>query len=134
MKDLFVMAFNAPLMAAVLDTRVTHWEVVPWVLLGLVVLMLVVRGLGMLALPLQRYFELKTAEQAQLALHSPVIPGIEPEVLAVIHAAIAVAEPGPFHIVSVHSSYAVDPSVRSSGILHWAHEGRRQIYSSHQLR
>lgn len=62
----------------------------------------------------------------------PVIEGTSPETLAVIAAAIAATIGGPARIASVRAITAA-PSVEML-MQQWSIEGRRQIYSSHQIR
>jgi hypothetical protein len=117
-------------MGAPSSTPPLHWEITPWVLLGVVLLMVLVRLLGVVALALD---DARSRSRALRKLECPVIPGIAPEVMAAISAAIAMHEPGPHRIVSVRH-HTADAHAIEQLVHQWSLEGRRQIYSSHKVR
>jgi hypothetical protein len=64
---------------------------------------------------------------------APAYDGPTPEVLVVIAAAISATFGRQARIAEVHAIKPVAPSVESL-MQQWSVEGRRQIYSSHQIR
>ena len=108
-----------------------HWDIFPWVLLGTLILMLFVRLLGSAALAIEA--ARARPSRKRTVLESPVLPGIDPELMAVISAVIAVHEPGPHRIVSVRH-HATEAHEMEQSAHQWSLEGRRQIYTSHKVR
>ena len=106
----------------------TQLRVLLFVLAGIALLMLAIRYAG---LWLERGHpdpEISTQE----AVPAPAASGeIEPEIIAVIAAATSAMISAPHRIVAV--SQIKQPTVE--GLMQqWSMEGRRQIYSSHQVR
>ncbi len=125
----------APHLLGVLTDHPSLSESIPFQLTGLAV---VFTALGLIWLALKimgSYFTSQApapaAVPAPVAVAAPVpvapaIPaGLSPELVAVIAATVQVSLEGPYRIEAI---VPVNPGQD------WAHEGRRQIFASHQIR
>ncbi|MFO1448716.1 MAG: hypothetical protein U1F61_11220 [Opitutaceae bacterium] len=105
-----------------------HWSNLFWVLLGVAVLMLMVRGLGEW---------LARGHPVERRLGEEAVPAVEavltPEVMAVIATAVHATLGAKARVAGVTLATPSAPSVESL-MLAWSLEGRRQIYSSHKVR
>jgi hypothetical protein len=76
----------------------------------------------------------RQAHQQQTLSSTPALPqrvatGVDPEIAAVIAAAVAVLFNAPYRLVSVHQVATPVPHLNV-----WALEGRTQIFQSHKIR
>lgn len=127
------IAAAAPCLLGVLPDHPSLSESIPFQLTGLAVVFI---ALGLIWLALEAmglYFKRRTpapsAAPAAVAPPAPAAPavpaGLPPELVAVIAATVQVSLEGPYRIQAI---VPVNPGQD------WAHEGRRQIFASHQIR
>ena len=128
-------AAAAPCLLGVLPDHPSLSESIPFQLTGLAVVFIAL-GLIWLALKVMGLFFKSQAPApaaipapAAHAAPAPVAPavpaGLPPELVAVIAATVQVSLEGPYRIQAI---VPVNPGQD------WAHEGRRQIFASHQIR
>lgn len=129
-------AVAAPRLLGVLPEHPSLGESLPYQLTGLAVVFI---ALGLIWVALEAmglYFKRRAPAPAPVAAPAPAIvpvaapaptapTGIPPELLAVIAATVQVSLEGPYRIQAI---VPVNPGQD------WAHEGRRQIFASHQVR
>jgi len=115
-----------PFAAAVQPLFGSQWLALAVVLAGVAVFMAVVAGVG-------RWLAATHPDAPRRPVAPPVPTGPSPEVLAVIAAAVAVTAGPRARIAAVELAKAEPPSVEML-MQQWSVEGRRQIYSSHQVR
>lgn len=120
-----VVAF--PFAVAVQPLFGNQWLALGAVLVGVAVFMAAVAGAG-------RWLAATHPEAPPRPVAPPVVPtGPSPEVLAVIAAAVSVTVGPHARIAAVELVKTAPPSVEML-MQQWSVEGRRQIYSSHQIR
>lgn len=125
-------AIAAPRLLGVLPDHPSLSESIPFQLTGLAVVFIAL-GLIWVALEVMGlYFKRRAPAPAVApvpaapAAPAPVVPaGLPPELVAVIAATVQVSLEGPYRIQAI---VPVNPGQD------WAHEGRRQIFASHQIR
>lgn len=125
-------ALPVPRLLGYLPEHPSLSESVPFQLTGLAVVFIAL-GLIWLALKIMGlYFTRKVPTvvpapvAAAVPAAAPVAPaGLPPELVAVIAATVQVSLEGPYRIQAI---VPVNPGQD------WAHEGRRQIFASHQIR
>ncbi len=125
-------AVAAPRLLGVLPEHPSLGESIPYQLTGLAVVFIAL-GLIWAALEVMGlYFKRRAPAPAVApvsaapAAPAPVVPaGLPPELVAVIAATVQVSLEGPYRIQAI---VPVNPGQD------WAHEGRRQIFASHQIR
>lgn len=106
------------------------WSVLAVVIVGVIVLMLVIRVIGVLAAGARPEpgpklaINKRTGEPAAVAAS---VDGISPELVAVLTAAASAALGSPVRICEISAGKMNDQ--RS-----WSQEGRREIYLSHRIR
>lgn len=127
----------------------TSWSVIGWVVLGTVLFLVVVAALGRgiaVAFPPKpehmSSFKKPTTKASALSARSvpaPMIPAmraesdIAPEILAVIAASVATVLKGQKYTVhGVRLTAMKAPNIEHL-MTEWSMEGRRQVYSSHQI-
>ena len=130
-------AVAAPRLLGVLPEHPSLGESLPYQLTGLAVVFI---ALGLIWVALEAmglYFKRRAPAPTPVAAPAPVPApaaaapapaaptGIPPELLAVIAATVQVSLEGPYRIQAI---VPVNPGQD------WAHEGRRQIFASHQIR
>ena len=125
------------------------WGVIGWITLGTIIFLIVVaavgRGIAAAFPPKPEHtssFKKPKLVSAQTAAGVPnavpvarhVPTDISPEIIAVISAAVAVTLRGQkFRVRGVRPADASVPNIERL-MAEWSMEGRRQVYSSHQLR
>ena len=120
------IATSLPMAAAVQPLFGNQWLALAAVLVGVAVFMAAVAGVG-------RWLAATHPDAPPRPVAPPVDLGPSPEVLAVIAAAVAVTAGPGARIAAVHPVKPTGPSVEML-MQQWSVEGRRQIYSSHQIR
>lgn len=126
----------------------TSWSVIGWVVLGTILFLIVVAALGRgiaAAFPPKpehvSSFKKPTAKSSATAVRSVPAPipamraesDIPPEILAVIAASIATVLKGQKYTVhGVRLTAMKAPNIEHL-MTEWSMEGRRQVYSSHQI-
>lgn len=104
-----------------------QWLALAAVLVGVAALMVAVAAAG------RWLAATHPASPLAVRVAKPVEVGPPPEVLAVIAAAVAVTCGRNARIAEVRAAKPTAPSVEAL-MQQWSVEGRRQIYSSHQIR
>lgn len=125
-------AVAAPRLLGVLPDHPSLGESIPYQLTGLAVVFIAL-GLIWVALEVMGLYFKRRAPAPVVAPVSttpvapaPAVPaGLPPELVAVIAATVQVSLEGPYRIQAI---VPVNPGQD------WAHEGRRQIFASHQIR
>ncbi len=128
-------AVAAPRLLGVLPDHPSLSESIPFQLTGLAVVFIAL-GLIWIALEVMGlFFKRRAAAPAAVpatavppapAAAIPAVPaGLPPELVAVIAATVQVSLEGPYRIQAI---------VPVNTGQDWAHEGRRQIFASHQIR
>lgn len=128
-------AIAAPRLLGVLPDHPSLSDSIPYQLTGLAVVFIAL-GLIWVALEVMGlYFKRRApapvvapvpAAPVAAAPVTPAVPaGLPPELVAVIAATVQVSLEGPYRIQAI---VPVNPGQD------WAHEGRRQIFASHQIR
>jgi hypothetical protein len=102
-----------------------QWLALGAILAGVAVFMAAVAAVG-------RWLAATHPDAPPRPVAPPADPGLPPELLAVIAAAVAVTA-GPHARITAVVPVKAAPSVETLMQL-WSIEGRRQIYSSHQFR
>lgn len=126
----------------------TSWSVIGWVVLGTILFLIVVAALGRgiaTAFPPKpehmSSFKKPTAKASATGAHAAPAPipamraesDIPPEILAVVAASVATALKGQKYTVhGVRLTAMKAPNIERL-MTEWSMEGRRQVYSSHQI-
>jgi Na+-transporting methylmalonyl-CoA/oxaloacetate decarboxylase gamma subunit len=112
----------------------SFWEDVNFQLVGFVIVLLTLTGLWLALEVIGQYFKSAGKRQAAAVASAPVhVPeeeGTDPELFAVIAAAVDTAINMPHQIVSITSEARPGSGSHSA----WSSEGRKDIYRSHTIR
>ena len=123
------MNFVSPMILASIET--SFWEDVNSQLVGFMIVMITLAGLCLAMEFIRVFFKSAASRQAQAAVpaRSPAEEGTDPELFAVIAAAIDTVVSQPHQIVSISP-----PNSPGGSQSAWSSEGRKDIYRSHSIR
>jgi Na+-transporting methylmalonyl-CoA/oxaloacetate decarboxylase gamma subunit len=123
------MNFVSPMILASIEA--SFWEDVNFQLVGFMIVMITLAGLWISLELIGMFFKSAASRQAQAAVPAPasVEEETDPELYAVVAAAIDTVVSQPHQIVSISSHNSP-----GGGQSAWSAEGRKDIYRSHSIR